>query len=205
MKISYRRSVSWGGFGLSLNLLGLAFIIAALLLSGCAGQVPVESDSDQAYVSGSYVPLDYNYYSIKGTVVGDLISKDTGQAAGRIVGSNVGIAPGNGGLATSSFSGTYFPGGVTGKGFVRIHVEDSTPDTPLAPDGSVVILKTTDLKAIALLPGDYVEFICRAQFEAVAAVDNQERFDKELAGTWEIDYCRLKSPVLTEGAYSEGE
>lgn len=184
---------------------GILSLLIMLAIAGCQGQVPVQSDSDQKYASGSYVPLDYNYYTIKGTVVSDLISKDTGQEPGRISGSGVGIAPTGGGMTTSSFSGTYFPGGVTGKGFVRVHVEDTTPDTPLAPDGSVVILKTTDLKAIALLPNDYVVFVCRVQYEAVAAVDNQERFDSEKAGTWEIDYCRLKSPVLTDGAYQEGE
>lgn len=182
------KAQSWG--------VALLFVLIAVIVSSCRGQVAVESDSDQSYAPGSFAPLDHNYYVIKGTVIGDVRSLVMGQAAGRVSVTTVGpVQPS--GVAVSSTSGTYFPGGIEGKGFIRLSVEDTTPDTALAPDGENVLVKTTDTKAIALLPGDYIVLICRAQFEAVAAIDNQEKYDEEKAGTWEIDYCRLRSPVIS--------
>jgi len=88
---------------------------------------------------------------------------------------------------------TYYGPQLNGKGMVRLTVADS--DAELAPVGSTVILKLDDTKGILLLPGDQVTFKCRAQFEAIAAVMKQQAFD-QTAGTWELDYCRLASPVV---------
>ena len=61
-----------------------------------------------------------------------------------------------------------------------------------------VIFKFTDTKATALLPGDVVEFKCRRQYEAVAPVKDAERFDEDKFSTWEFDFCRLTTGVITE-------
>jgi hypothetical protein len=184
------------------TLTSIFVALLILLFSGCRGQVPPESDSGIPYETGKYIPLDHAYYVISGTVIGDVGSQVTGQTPGKISASTTGIVTG-GGVILGSSSGTYFPGAVTGKGFIRFLVEKSdTTKTvdheDLAPPGSVVILKTTDLKAIALLPNDYTTLVCRAQYEAVAAIDNSEYFDKEKAATWELDFCRIKSPVISK-------
>ena len=175
-------------------LLLLSLLLLTLILNACtAGTVAPTSDSDFSYAAGSSIPIDNNFYTVAGTVIADVTDRVTGQERGHITGSAIGT--GN----FTSMQGTYFPGDVQGKGFVRLSVELVSPSTELAPQGNVVLLKTTDLKAVALLPGDYVTFVCRAQYEAVAAANNAEAFDANKAGTWELDYCRLKSPVISEG------
>ena len=180
-------------FGMGISALLIFVLFVAILASCTAGTVAPTSDSDFSYAAGSSIPIDNNFYTVAGTVVADVADRTTGQEKGHITGSAIGA--GN----FTSMQGTYFPGDVQGKGFVRLSVELVNPSTELAPQGNVVLLKTTDLKAVALLPGDYVIFVCRAQYEAVAATNNAEAFDADKAGTWELDYCRLKSPVISEG------
>lgn len=83
-----------------------------------------------------------------------------------------------------------------GKGYVRLLVSSTEPETETAPKGDVVILKVVDTKATALKDGDRVTFKCRRQYENVAAVKENEKFDRSTFGTWEMDYCRLASPVI---------
>jgi hypothetical protein len=161
--------------------------MAALFLVGCASTdlaPPPESDSAQSYSADARVTVDDNVYEITGIVAGDVDSlvRQTEAARGSIAGSGYG------------FYGTYFGPEFGGKGFVRLLVEES--DSRLAPAGEIVILKTMDTKAIVLVPGDKVTFRCRAQYEAVAAVRDYETFDSEKVETWELDYCRLLTPVI---------
>jgi hypothetical protein len=92
-------------------------------------------------------------------------------------------------------SGVYYGPEFGGKGFIRLKIMES--DSKLAPVGATVIIKSTDTKGIALLPGDIVEFKCRHQYESVAAVRTEEIFDPVKLATWEIDYCRMTSPIVT--------
>ena len=103
----------------------------------------------------------------------------------------------NGVVEYTMVPGAYFGPQFGGKGFVRLFVYSAEPATELARPENIVILKTSDTKASALLPGDIVTFKCRAQYEAVAAVRNAETFNKEALETWELDYCRMISPLIT--------
>lgn len=173
--------------------------LITLLLAGCAPPPPdstkptatpqpprLESDSGYKYRGNKRVEADFNVYKISGMVVGDVnsLTRQTKAARG------------------SSYewdgygSGSYFGPQFSGKGFIRILVNAAEPTTELASPGSVVILKSTDTKATALLPGDIVTFKCRAQYEVVAAVANNEDFDEAKMGTWELDYCRMFSPLV---------
>lgn len=163
--------------------------LLALLLAGCGGvdRPPLaESDSSQKFRGGSEIPVDDVVYTIKGKVVADLESLVQQDSPGytRTYVSEYGT------------SYTYMPPVVDGKGFLRVLVEMATPETALAPVGNVVILKTTDTKIRAVLPGDFITLKCRAQFEAVAAVRDHETFNAEKLGTWELDYCRMPTPVV---------
>lgn len=155
-------------------------------LAGCADTAPQpSSDSPQTFTAvGDGIPVDDGVYLISGTVVGDVESlvQQTTPARGSMAGSAYGAY------------GSYFGPEFGGKGFVRLYVESS--ESKLAPKGSIVILKVTDSKASVLLPGDSVEFKCRHQYEAVAAVRNAETFNAEKLETWEIDYCRLTTPQI---------
>lgn len=161
--------------------------VIGMTLAGCmADRAPQpSSDSPQAFLANpDGVPVDDGVYVISGIVIGDVESlvRQTAPARGTMAGSAYGAY------------GSYFGPELGGKGFVRLHVQSS--DSKLAPKGSIVILKVTDTKASVLLPGDTVEFKCRHQFEAVAAVRDSETFDAEKLETWEIDYCRLTAPII---------
>jgi hypothetical protein len=157
----------------------------------------VESDSSQSYEDGSKIPVDKEIYTITGTVVGE-VTDLTRQ-----------VEPGKGSIDTPvcyGTSGCYGGGGGTftgpveaGKGFVRLAVEEVSPVTELAQVGRVSILKTTDSKVKALLVGDRVTFKCRRQYEAIAAVADNQDFDADEVETWELDYCRLDTAVITPG------
>ncbi len=166
-------------------------ILFSLLLAACApNAAPTpESDSSQNYnvPSGAGIPVDDNVYTIRGTVAGDVgsLTRQTEAARGSIAGGPYGTY------------GSYYGPEFDGKGFVRLLVEESNSE--LAPVGEIVILKLTDTKGTALLVGDKVTFKCRAQYEAIAAVRNYETWDQEKAAlveTWELDYCRLVSPII---------
>lgn len=168
-------------------------VLLALGLSACGVEnaaPPPESDSGQYFTRGSEIPVDDNVYTITGQVVSEVgsLTRQTEAARGSISGS------GTGGFAY--ISGSYYGPEFGGKGFIRLHVLES--DSFLAPWGEIVILKSTDTKGVALLPGDVVTFKCRHQYEAIAAVRNSETFDQEKLETWEIDYCRFVSPVISQ-------
>lgn len=170
----------------------LAFVLLAVILPSCVEEQdsapePV-SDSPQRFESrydDPRIPVDDGVYTISGEVVGEVESlvRQTSRATGFIAGTGFG-----------SF-GAYFGPEYEGKGFVRLKV--STSDSHLAPYNSVVILKVTDTKGIVLLPGDQVTFKCRHHYENVGAVRNEESFDAEKLATWEIDYCRLATPIIS--------
>ena len=80
---------------------------------------------------------------------------------------------------------------------LRLLVHSVEPATPLAQPDRIVLIKTSDTKASALLTGDIVTFRCRAQYKAVAAVRENEDFYPSKVATWELDYCRLATPVIS--------
>lgn len=149
------------------------------LLAACAPGKTVESDSGYTYgpVLGKAprLPLDDTIYTITGTVDGHPVSMRSTKA-----------------LTSTDDTVTVLD--TTGKGFVRVRVEESS--WPPARPEDLVILKTTDTNVLALEEGDPVTFRCRAQAEAVAPSYTGQVYDEELAVTWELDFCRLLSPVL---------
>jgi hypothetical protein len=167
-------------------------LVVPLFLFGCRGQAPqAASDSPQTYSANARIPVDDNVYTINGRVVGDIasLSQQVAPAQGDVTGVQ---ARGYGYLG-----GSYFGAEFGGKGFVRLLVRSAEPATPYAPPNQIIVLKTSDTKAVALLPGDIVTFKCRAQYEAVAAVRENEAFNEDKLETWELDYCRMVTPVIS--------
>ena len=82
-----------------------------------------------------------------------------------------------------------------GKGLVSVHVNSISPSLDYIKPGTDIILKTTDLKIMAINEGYSFEVRCRNDYEPVAALQNNEvtndRYD-----TYELDYCRMTNPKI---------
>ncbi len=172
--------------GKQVAVFSLCFVLG-LLLIGCQRPPAPESNNGLSYAWLTTIPVDANVYTITGTVAADVESLVRQTAPAQVQS-----------YSAEGFSyGTYYGPQLNGKGMVRLTVANS--DAELAPVGSTVILKLDDTKGILLLPGDHITLKCRAQFEAIAAIMNRQPFDPA-AGTWELDYCRLATPVVASGA-----
>jgi len=170
-------------------------LLLALLLTACGPSNPeADSDSSQSYKSGSKIPVDENVYVITGEVIGPVndVTRQVEPSKGSLSGPSCYGSSGCYGGTTGSFTGPI----EAGKGFVRLRIQSAKPSTDLAPTGDVTILKTSDTKVTALLPGDVVSLKCRRQYENVAAVKDNESFNADEVAAWELDYCRLATPVI---------
>jgi hypothetical protein len=163
-------------------LAGLAVVLLAVV--GCQRAPAPESSSGLNYAWRTTIPVDTAVYTLRGTVANDVDSlvRQTQRAEAQTYSAE--------GVSYGTYAGAEF----NGKGMVRFMVAES--DSPLAPVGSTVILKFDDTKGVMLLPGDGLTVKCRAQFEPLAAVVNRQPF-VEAAGVWELDYCRLTTPVVS--------
>lgn len=167
----------------------LALIVVTFAATGCLGDGPSnpapDSDSQQAYDGGN-IPTDLSVYTIVGKVNADTksLTRQVSPGGGSVFGVN------------GFVSGSFFGPVESGKGFVRLTVVSANPSTDLAPVGKVVVLKMTDTKGTVLTAGDEVTLKCRRQYEAVAAVQDNQKFDADADATWELDFCRLATPVL---------
>jgi hypothetical protein len=175
--------------------LGCALLFGAESCSGTDTAPQVESDSSQSYnVDGknSRVPVDDHVYEVTGEVVGAVnsVTRQVKPAEGSVGGYSYG--------GYGSMSGSYFGEINKGKGYVRLLVTSANPSTTSAQPGSVSILKVTDTKATALEEGDVVTFKCRRQYEAIAAVRDNQTFNSKdtRVETWELDYCRMETAVI---------
>jgi hypothetical protein len=172
----------------------IVLIAAVLMFGACSDKTEapsVQSDNEEASFKkvddkSPKVPVDTNLYVIRGKVLGDPSNLVRQTEPGRATLSGY-----NGFVSGSAFGPRQ-----AGKGFVRLHVMSMQPDAPFASTNDVVLIKTSDTKAAALIPEDIVEFKCRAQYESVAPVQKNERFNKDKYGTWEFDFCRLTSPDI---------
>jgi len=152
-----------------------------------------DSDSQQKYDTENgkaTIPVDTQAYVITGQVVGPV--NDLTHQVSPAQGSQDGYLIGGYGSMNGSFTGAQ----TEGKSFVRLFVTSAQPSTDLAPVGEVTIIKASDTKAQALINGDIVTFKCRRQYEALAAVQENQKFDEAGDETWELDYCRLDKPVI---------
>ena len=82
-----------------------------------------------------------------------------------------------------------------GKGLVSVHVNSVSPSLNYLKPGSDIVLKTTDLKIMAIEPGYTFEVRCRNDYEPVASLQNNE-ITNDRYDTFELDYCRMTNPLI---------
>lgn len=162
-------------------------IILTVLLSGC-NEAGTYAESDSGYTYKSYkqasIPVDDTLYTLTGVVVGD-VNSITRPGPAKVVTT----------YRSDYYSvGTYFPPEMNGKGLVRLWVEKS--DFLGVPAETIAIIKSTDTKLIAVLPGDRITLRCRVLAEAIAPSYTGQVYDPNKAVTLELDFCRMLSPVI---------
>ena len=82
-----------------------------------------------------------------------------------------------------------------GKGLVSVHVNSISPSLNYLKPGTDIVLKTTDLKIMAIEPGYSFEIRCRNDYEPVASLQNNE-ITNDRYDTYELDYCRMTNPLI---------
>lgn len=155
----------------------LAVII--LTLSACTTRT-----SDSGYSQKSLGrKIDSNIYILNVTMLGDPLSN-----------KNIG---GEG--VARQYSDLYGFGNTRlwqdGKGLVSVHVNNISPALDYLKPGTDIVLKTTDLKIMAIDPGYTFEVKCRSDYEPVASLQDNE-YTTERYDTYELDYCRMTNPMI---------
>ncbi len=156
----------------------LSLVIVAVL-SACQTRI-----SDSGYSLKSVgTNIDSNIYILDVTMLGDPISNKNMSGEG----------------ASRQYSDIYGYGNMRlwqdGKGLVSVHVNSINPNLSYIKPGMDIVLKTTDLKVMAINEGYRFEVKCRNDYEPVASLQDNEmtsaRYD-----TYELDFCRMTDPEI---------
>lgn len=86
-----------------------------------------------------------------------------------------------------------------GKGLLRGTLLSVDPPIEWAKPEHTIVVKTTDRKITALLPGDIAELTCVADFEPVCGWNETANVAGNCEDIWEFDYCRLRGFEDEEG------
>ena len=161
----------------------MTLLTAALLSSACQTRI---SDSGYSLKSvGSNI--DDAIYILNVTMLGAPLSNTSTSGEGQ----------------SRQYSDIYGYGNMRiwqeGKGLVSVHVNSINPSLAYVEPGMDIVLKTTDLKIMAIQEGYRFEVKCRNDYEPVASLKDNEmsssRYD-----THELDFCRMTNPkIVYEG------
>lgn len=161
------------------RIIPLFLSICFLAISGCTTRT-----SDSGYSQKTLgKKIDSNIYVLNVTMLGDPVSN-----------KNIG---GEG--VSRQYSDIYGYGNSRlwqdGKGMISVHVNSVSPALDYVKPGGDIVLKTTDLKIMAIDPGYSFEVKCRSDYEPVASLQDNE-LTTERYDTYELDYCRMTNPQI---------
>lgn len=109
--------------------------------------------------------------------------------------SEEGYTVGHASVSGSNYGGYGFVSGrywEDGKGVLRGVLSSVDSELSFAEVGDTIIIKTTDRKVMALIPGDTVTFACTVDYEPVCAKsEDSSSSTGECVDTWEFDFCRI--------------
>lgn len=154
-------------------------ICMIMIISGCTTRTSDSGFSQKTLGK----KIDSNIYILNVTMLGDPISN-----------KNIG---GEG--VSRQYSDIYGFGNSRiwqdGKGMISVHVNSVSPALDYIKPGVDIVLKTTDLKIMAIDPGYTFEIKCRSDYEPVASLQDNE-LTTERYDTYELDYCRMTNPQI---------
>lgn len=161
----------------------ILLIALCLVMTACSTRT-----SDSGYTQKTVGKKnDSNVYVLNVTMLGDPVSN-----------KNIG---GEG--VARNYDGIYGYGNTRlwqdGKGLVSVHVNSISPSLSYIKPGMDIVLKTSDLKVMAIDSGYSFTVKCRNDYEPVASLQNNE-IVTDSYDTYELDYCRMSDPqIIYEG------
>ncbi len=165
----------------------MALVLGCALLCGCQTRT-----SDSGYTLKTIGKnVDSKIYILNVTMLGAPVSNSTMGGEG----------------ASRQYSDIYGYGNMKiwqeGKGLVSVHVNSISPSLDYVTPGMDIVLKTTDLKVMAINEGYSFEVKCRNDYEPVASLQQNETANDRYS-TYELDYCRMSNPQINyEGTNSK--
>ena len=166
----------------------LFLAVICLLTAGCSTRT-----SDSGYTQKTVGKKnDSNIYVLNVTMLDDPTSNKSIEAEG--VGKN--------------YNGVYGYGNTRlwqdGKGLVSVHVNSISPSLSYVKAGMDIVLKTTDLKIMAIDSGYSFTVKCRNDYEPVASLQDNEMVTDSY-DTYELDYCRMSDPEIIYSGTADAE
>ncbi len=155
------------------------FFVTAMVLSSCSTRT-----SDSGYSLKTVGKrIDSNIYVLNVTMLGDPVSNKNigGEGVARQYSDIYGF--GNSRLWQD------------GKGMITVHVNSISPNLDYIKPGTDIVLKTTDLKIMAIGEVYSFEVRCRSDYEPVASLQDNE-ITNDRYDTYELDYCRMTNPTI---------
>ena len=180
----------------NLVIIVLVMMVFAMTALACAQEKPVantdvsvtpvtcvypESDNDKGWSSKSCVDINTQVYSITVKVMDEMVNHTETNASGSA------FAYG-GGYASASWRMWQ-----DGKGILPVVIMEISPEFHGILAGDYILLKTSDLKAMALPNGSTTKFICNQDVEVLSPVENLQVLTSDRL-TYELDNCRMTSP-----------
>jgi hypothetical protein len=150
--------------------------------AGVEGEVLVspETDNEHGWSVGSKVRVSTETYTLEVKMIDSMASHSETEASGSVYGW------GSGGYGSYRME-------QNGKGIMPVEVKSVSPDFHNVEVGDLIIIKVTDLKAMAIPTGAVFTVVCNEDVEVVSPnVSGQVLTTDRL--TYELDDCRLKSP-----------
>lgn len=157
----------------------LIILIGVFMFSACQSRV-----SDSGLTQRTFgTNIDGKIYNLDVTMLGDPLSNTETSAVS----------------TQRQYSDIYGYGNMRlwqdGKGLVLVRVNSISPNLKYITAGKDIVLKTTDLKIMAITPGYRFHVKCRSDFEPVASLKDNEMISSDY-DTYELDFCRMVDPNI---------
>lgn len=176
----------------------LVIVLLSLLLDACSQISPVdpnssevarnvcsppESDNKNVWALGSCVTVSTTVYTVRVRISDDINNHTTISGSGSSFG-------------TSNYSGSSFRLWQDGKGILPVFVVAISPEFHnLQQESGYILLKTSDLKAMALPISATATFICNEDVEVLSPNQNSQVLTTDRL-TYELDDCRMTTPAF---------
>lgn len=145
------------------------------------------TDNNHSWSFAVCIPVDPTVYIVEVEVVDEIRNNTELNASG-------------GGFVFGGYGSFGMRMWQDGKGLLPVRIVNLSPAFRDIVPGDHIILKTLDLKAMALPPGALVKFVCNSDTEILSPPgDPNQITPSEERYTYELDECRMVTPEYLPG------